>query len=114
MELADLLGFLQPILVFLGEKYGIVGTVFGYLVLVVAPIVTALMPLLELIASLTATKKDDAIMAKVRKVVEALLPVLKVLPHMDVTPLAKKIVEYTKKGAGIAMKIVDALKGLFK
>lgn len=110
--LDQIIGFIAPILGFLSQKYGVIGTVGGYLLFVIAPIVSLLIELLEMAVTLTVSEKDDAFARKVRAVWSKILPILEVFPHVNVPVGAglAKILKYVGKGIKAAMAAIAAWK----
>jgi phage-related protein len=98
-------GFITTVLAFLSEKYGIVGVILAY-ALAIAPIVSALIEILEAVVLVTESKKDDEVAAKIRAVWSKVLPYLELLPHVNlpVAPVIAKVLGYVLKG-------VSAIKG---
>jgi hypothetical protein len=111
--LDQILGFVMPIIAYMGEKYGVVGTVIAYATLVVAPIVSVLIELFELVASVTASKSDDATAAKIKAFWAKVLPVMEMLPHVNlpIAAAALKAVDMVKKVAEVLKSIIT---GIFK
>ncbi len=110
----SIMAILSPILAFLSEKYGVVGLVLGYLVLIVAPLVSILIEVLEAVVALTPSTKDDDFAAKVKAAwAKYGLPVLELLPHANIplAPLAIKILDYAKRGAAALLAGIKAFLG---
>lgn len=106
------LPFLKPIFEFLAKEYGTVGIIIAYLLIVVGPSVTLLIELMELIVSITVSKKDDAFAAKVKLYWSKILPIFEILPHANV-PIAagaKKLVEYLGKAVLAIRSAIESLK----
>jgi hypothetical protein len=97
---------LQPLLAMLGAKFGILGIIGAYGIAFV-PVMTILIELLQFIVSLTASKTDDELAAKIVTVWQTyVLPVLEVFPHANI-PLSAtmlKVMDYM-------MRAVSAIKG---
>lgn len=111
--LDQILGFIMPIIAYMGEKYGIVGTVIAYATLVVAPIVSVLIEVLEAVVLITASKSDDAFAAKVKAMWAKVLPVMEMLPHVNVpvAAAAVKVVAMVVKVAGVVKNIIAGIFG---
>jgi hypothetical protein len=96
----SIFAFLNPILGFLVEKYGVVGEVLGYVVLIGLPIITILVEIADFIVIMTPSPKDDEFMAKVHAFLNRVMPVLQMLPHMQIGIPAKiaMVFGYIKRG----------------
>jgi acetolactate synthase small subunit len=81
---------------FLIEKFPFIG-VIGAKGVVVVGLVTILIQIANVIVKLTPTPKDDEAVSKIEKVLGYLVPVLKMVPHVNPTPLALKITEVLKR-----------------
>jgi len=78
--------------------------VTGY-VIVSMVIVSPLIELIEAITKLTASTADDAVAAKIKSIRDKVLPVLEVLPHVNI-PVAA----WVSKAAEWIKKLVEVLK----
>lgn len=110
--LESIISFIGPVIAFLAEKYGIIGTVLGYAFFVVAPIVTLFLEIVHFIVALTPTPKDDEIYEKVKAVWAKILPILELLPHskIDIPSKVAAIVAIIKKGFAALKGAVEGWK----
>ena len=83
----DGLVFLAQMLI---EKFPVIGVV-GAKGVVVVGLVTILLQIADVIVKLTPTQKDDLAVSKVKKVLDFLVPFLKLVPHVNPSPLFKNI-----------------------
>ena len=109
----SIMAVIGPILTFLTSQYGDLGTILGYAVLVVAPIVTVLIELMELVVSLTPSTKDDVVVEKLKAGwFQYGLPVLELMPHANI-PIAAttlKVIDYTQRGGKAVIAGVKAFR----
>jgi hypothetical protein len=84
-----------------------IGMITGYLVLVVLPIMSVLIEVLEAAVKLTESKADDEFAAKVKAVWSKVSPILEVLPHINL-PLAPAIVKMVE----LVLSVLGFLKKL--
>jgi len=78
------------------EKFPIIG-VIGAKGVIFILIATMLIQIAQLIVKLTPSEKDDAAVMKLEKIIGFIMPFLKLLPHVNPTPLASKILEILGK-----------------
>lgn len=95
------LSFIGPLLAYAAEHYGIVGTIVAYLLLMI-PVVTLLIEVAQAVVTITISSKDDVLVAKVKAAWDKILPVLEVLPHVNL-PIAPGIVKIVQ----LAMKVLN-------
>jgi len=95
----DSLVFLAQMLI---EKFPIIG-VIGAKGVVFVLIATLLIQVAQIIAKLTPSPKDDEAISKIEKLIDFIMPFLKILPHVNPTPLAARIIE-------ILGKVIKGLK----
>lgn len=81
---------------FLIEKFPVIGVVGAKGVILVG-VVTILLQIADVVVKLTPTPKDDEAVSKVKKVLDYLVPVLKVVPHVNPTPLILKVTDVLKR-----------------
>lgn len=107
----SILMILQPILNYLSVQYGQVGLVFGYIVLVVAPIMTVAIDVADVIIKQVASKKVQEEADAINDFWDRkILPWLEVIPHANI-PVGSwtvSLVKYLKKGAAA---VVAGIKG---
>lgn len=66
----------------------------------------------ELIAAMTASKKDDEAVAKIKAIKDKVIAVLEVIPHANIPVAAGilKMLEWIRKGAAVLKAVLSALK----
>lgn len=108
----SILEFLKPLAAFIVAKVPVLGVIAANGV--AAMIAVGLFAeIVEVVALLTASKKDDEIAAKIKKVKDKVLVVLEMLPHVNV-PVVGFILGASKflgKALEIIKAIVSAIKG---
>ena len=100
----DFEAIIQMIVQLIGQKFPILLTLTGY-ILASLVVVSPLIELVELVAKLTPSPKDDEAVSKVKVVAQKIIPVLEALPHVNL-PVAKWLVV----GAKLIRKGAAALK----
>lgn len=66
----------------------------------------------ELIAAMTASKKDDAAVAKIKAIKDKVIAVLEIIPHANI-PVASgilKLLAWIRKGAAVLKAMLLAMK----
>jgi hypothetical protein len=102
--LDNLIGFLAPVLAALSQKYGAVGVAIAYLIALI-PLVSIAIELLEAAVLLTASTKDDEAAARIKAAWRGkVLPVLEMLPHINV-PIAPAVARLL----GLAVRGIKSL-----
>jgi hypothetical protein len=89
---------------FLIGKYPVFANIGAYSIVLMGGVM-ALIEACEGVVLLTESKKDDEILGKVKMVAKKMIPVLEMLPHVNL-PLAQ--------GALVAVKVMKAIGGAIK
>lgn len=97
--------WLTTIITMLSQKYAVVGTVLGYIVLVGIPLMTVLIDVMDAVVKATVSSSDDAFAAKVDAIWAKVLPFLEVLPHMNL-PISAAVM----KVITLVMKVLNSIK----
>jgi hypothetical protein len=108
MNMGQILDFLKPFAAFLAQKVPVLSAIAANgLAGLIA--VGLLIEVVEVIASLTATSKDDALVAKAKALRDKIVPILEIFPHMNI-PVAAGLGKF----ANVLKKVLGGLKGLIK
>ena len=91
---------------FLAQKYCVVGETIGVLIFVVAPLVSMLIEVVEIIAALTPSTSDDEAAKRMRAKYDGVIKALEFLPHVNL-PVAPVLLHVL----AVAKKVLGALRG---
>lgn len=103
--------YLSMIASFLVAKFPLLAQ-YGAQAIAVCMLVGLLIEGVEVVAALTASKKDDEAVAKIKSVKDKVIGVLEVIPHANipVAPVILKLMAAVGKG----VKVLKAAVGAFK
>lgn len=104
------LSWLAPIVSMAAAKYGIIGQICAYLVLVGIPVMSVLIEVLDAAVKLIGNASEQAFAGKVDAVWAKVMPVLEVLPHVNL-PLSPVIVKVLSMAGKVAAAAIGAIKG---
>lgn len=107
----SILQFLAPIAAFLVSKVPVLGTIAanGVGAMIAVGLIAEIV---EIVAAITATKKDDVVAAKIKAVKDKVLAVLEIFPHVNL-PVAAILIAAIKalgKAKDIIAAIIAAVK----
>jgi hypothetical protein len=104
--MSAIMAILTPIITAMEAKWGVVGTILGYTVVVGLPVMSSLMALMETVMGVVNSTASAATAAKIEAIYNAVLPYLEVLPHANIplSPVVSSIIS-------VSGKVVSAIQG---
>ena len=107
--LDQIIQIVKPFAEYLAGKIPMLGTI-GASGIAICMVVGILIEIVEAVAKLTPTPKDDEAAAKIKKVKDGIIAVLEVIPHANI-PIASGLEKAIKLGAKLASAVKGAIQG---